>query len=174
MPSLPFILAGPIVRRVEPHACSFWIALRDRGTVTATAWLSQQFSGASGALATGSATTRQFGQNLHIAVVTVPISSPAVLPPGQVVSYDISCNGRTLAAEGLLKDQAAAGDDPGHKALGYAENRLPSFVMPAGALAALRLAHASCRKTSGPGFDALAWLDDHISVNLNNPAERPQ
>ena len=43
-------------------------------------------------------------------------------------------------------------------ALGYVEGRLPSFVTPPPVIEQTRFAHCSCRNTSGPGYDALAWL----------------
>ena len=36
--ALPRVLAGPIVRRVEPASCSFWVALSEQATVTARVW----------------------------------------------------------------------------------------------------------------------------------------
>jgi hypothetical protein len=36
--SLPRVLAGPIVRRVELRSCSFWIALSREATVKALIW----------------------------------------------------------------------------------------------------------------------------------------
>jgi len=182
MPELPFILAGPIVRRVEPRTCSFWIALRESKTVTIHLWKGQRQHAAdtSDAIASGGATTRKFGPKLHIAVITVTLSTQAQnLEPRQMYSYDVSwdisgATRKSLDSEKLLEDQAAAGDDPGHKALGYVSKRLPAFITPAATLDQLRLAHGSCRKTNGPGFDALAWLDDHIAAHKDDLAERPQ
>ncbi|MBI5301753.1 MAG: hypothetical protein HY868_06435 [Chloroflexi bacterium] len=171
MPTLPLIIAGPIVRRVEGRTCSFWIALRDSATVTASAWLGEQVAGAGAPLATATTPTRAFGDHLHIAVVTVEL--PSAITPGVLYSYDLSFNGSTLQSEGFLTTTAPAGDNPGRLALGYTNNRLPSFVTPAATLPDLKLAHASCRKTNGPDFDALAWLDDVIADNFNSP-NRPQ
>ena len=45
--ALPEVLAGPIVRRVEPRACSVWIALRDPSdAVKLTVWRGMQSAGA--------------------------------------------------------------------------------------------------------------------------------
>jgi hypothetical protein len=172
MANLPLVLAGPIVRRVEGRACSFWIALRDSMNVTAFVYLGEQLAGAGTPLASSTAATRAFGDHLHIALVTVQL--PEGVIPGTLYSYDLALGSRTLQNEGLLTDKAPAGDDPGRLALGYVPNRLPSFVTPAAILPDLKIAHGSCRKTNGPGFDALAWLDDLIKLNLNNPLQRPQ
>lgn len=171
MPNLPLVVAGPIVRRVEGQKCSFWIALRDSATVTAKVWQGEQFAGAGAPLATATASTRAFGVHLHIAVVTVEL--PAGVNAGVLYSYDLSFNSGSLQSEGFLVTTAASGDNPGRLALGYVNNRLPSFMTPGPTLQDLKIAHASCRKTNGPGFDALAWLDDVIADNFNKP-DRPQ
>lgn len=170
MAELPLILAGPIVRRVELTSASFWLATSKKGaTVTA-----RVFDMAHRVLGEASAVARSFGERLHIAVVTVPIA-PGGLAPGQLYKYDILVDGVGLEAAGLLKDKPASGVFPGQKALGYAEGMLPGFVTPAATLQDLRLAHASCRKPSGPGFDAMGWLDDHIASDVaNSSRKRPQ
>lgn len=166
MAELPLILAGPIVRRVELTSASFWLATsKKNATVTA-----RVFDLAGNPRGEASAVTRAFGEKLHVIVVTVPFT-PGALAPGQTYSYDILVDGTNLKAAGLLEDKPASGAFPGQKALGYEKDRLPSFVTPAATLQELRLAHASCRKTNGPGHDAMGWLDDHIA---NNPQKRPQ
>lgn len=196
MGDLPLILAGPIVRRVEERTCSFWIALRESATVTATIWANPQFATetlgivATGdpPLASGQATTRRFGAHLHVAVVTVKLDSAAglsPLAPGTLYSYNLAIVGgfgqADLHSEGLLRDEPAvprlagvSSDAPLHLALGYSENRLPSFVLSGAAIEQLRFAHTSCRKTNGGGYDALAWLDDHLKTTLDNLDERSQ
>jgi hypothetical protein len=91
------------------------------------------------------------------------------LTPGQLYSYDVEIGGNGLRGLDLLRDQT----NPRQLALGYVQNRLPSFVAPPARLDQVRLAHASCRKPNGPGFDALAWLDDHIEDTFTSP-ERTQ
>ena len=188
---LPVVLAGPIVRRVEPRLCSFWIALRDPAdTVTATIWRGIQVAGASaGTVASGDArvasasvATRRFGKQLHVALVTIKIPSPAPpLTPGTIYAYDIQVGAQGLKQLGLLSNETADSIPPEvrpHRALGlalgYVDGRLPSFVTPPPLIEQTRLAHCSCRNTIGPGFDALAWLDDVIEAKLTDPIERPQ
>ena len=146
-------------------------------------------------LGSGQVQTRRFGANLHIAVAAIDLKGPpaVAVTPGALHSYDIVIDGSaSLRTEGLLKDEISsarlpnveAGTDsseasagfqaPLHLALGYDTDRLPSFVAPAATIEALRMAHASCRKTNAGGYDAMAWLDDFIKANKLNPAERPQ
>lgn len=192
---LPLVLAGPIIRRVEPQLCSFWVALRDQAKVTAFVWNGTQTRGASSSqvvsgnavIAQGSADTQQFGAKLHVAVVVVDLkAADLTLTPGQIYSYNLQFEPAggarsDLGDEGFLKDEPASprlqgvsADAPRHLALGYLQDQLPSFLsMPEGA-AGLKFAHASCRKTTGYGPDALAWLDDHIKDTLTRADQRPR
>jgi hypothetical protein len=177
---LPEILAGPIVRRVEPRACSVWIALRDPSdAVKLTVWRGLQVAGvaggqvASGNAPAGSATvaTRQFGRKLHIALVTVSFAAPLPpLEPGAVYAYDLQVGTRGLKQLGLLQD------DPASQALalGYETDRLPSFVTPPARAGDTCFCHTSCRRAGAPDHDALRGLDVLIHDSLNTPAERPQ
>jgi hypothetical protein len=125
---------------------------------------------------TGELKTRRIGANLHVAVVTVDLTGVAPLEPGALYSYTLSfafTGGATsdLKGEKLLVDQAPDGQLPGvdpaaprHKALGFVENRLPTFLAPpaklAGSTAAegLRVAHCSCRRAGAGSFDAVAGI----------------
>ena len=191
MATLPPVLAGPIVRRVEPRACSFWVALRDASdSVTATIWRGIQSAGPAGgsvnstdaAVASATVKTRRFGKQLHVALITVKIDSPAPsLTPGTIYSYDIQVGSQGLQQLGLLANEAPdpnpdedTAQRPLGLALGYVEGRLPSFVTPPPVIEQTRFAHCSCRNTSGPGYDALAWLDDILEATITDPVERPQ
>jgi hypothetical protein len=191
MPELPVVLAGPIVRRVEPRICSFWIALRDPAdAVTATIWRGIQVAGAAAGtvasndakVASASVKTRRFGKQLHIALITLKMDSPAPpLAPGTIYAYDIQVGAQGLKQLGLLTNETAESipaelrpHRPLGLALGYVDGRLPSFVTPPALIEQTRFAHCSCRNTIGPGFDALAWLDDVIEAKLTDPIERPQ
>jgi hypothetical protein len=194
--ALPLLLAGPVVRRVDSKSAAFWIALSREADVEATVWQGTQTVSAGGGdpapggpkVALGSARTRPFGQNLHVAVVVASADfgggGMGALMPGTLYSYDLTIDAggkRSLRDLGLLKDATASDhpadvhpDAPRHLALGYATDRLPGFVTAGATIPDLRIAHASCRKGHGYGPDALAWLDDEIKDNLSDPVDRPQ
>jgi hypothetical protein len=192
--TLPPVLAGPIVRRVEPRLVTIWIALRDAAvaleSIEIKIWRGFQMAGpipgsvASGdvVVASGSAQTRPFGKQLHVACVAVKIVAPQPpLDPGTIYSYDVtikrSAGNQGLKSLGMLSDQPAPpppADTPPALALGYATDRLPTFCTPPASIDKVRLVHGSCRRSNAPGFDALAFLDDVIADNLANPDERPQ
>ncbi|MGH7460677.1 MAG: hypothetical protein ACREMA_06565, partial [Longimicrobiales bacterium] len=191
--ALPLVLAGPIVRRVEARLCTIWIALSEAAEVEVTLWDGAQFMGPNpGLVASGDAPialnskpTRRFGEHLHVAVVTVPFPNQPMLP-GHTYSYDVEFSGSfgnsSLRNAGLLKDEKSnariAGvhpDAPLHLALGYLENRLPSFIQPGATLESLRIVHASCRRPGATSqHDAMAWLDDIIKQTQDDTLERPQ
>jgi hypothetical protein len=193
--ALPLLLAGPIVRRVEPRLVTVWVALGKPATVTVPVWKNLQTAGSApgsvtsgdATYASGQATTRRIGKALHVAVVTVRLDAPMQpLQPGALYSYNVVISGTglpttDLRALDLLKTPnpppPAASVEPGtalpQPALGYAVDRLPSFATCPPTLQDLRLAQASCRKAGGRGADAFAWLDDVIKKTVDSPLARP-
>lgn len=189
---LPFVLAGPILRRVDPRRVSVWIALSVPATVSLKVWLNQQQAGDTAnavesgeePVATGSLKTVAFGRALHVAVVTAKAEA-APLRAGVIYSYGLGFEGdgtrSDLRTAGLLTDENDDSRLPGvdplaplSKALGYNKDWLPSFVLPAETIAGLQLVHGSCRKPHAYGPDALAWLDDRIRETHGDPLARPQ
>src|SRR5689334_19033320 len=126
--TLPTVLAGPIVRRVEPKLASFWIALSEPGDVTATIWAGAQKAGATagtvqsgtGKLASATVKTRRFGKRLNVALVVVKLTDPAVLQPGAIFSYDIQVGGKGLKQLKLLEDEVLAPADAAVRPAGLA------------------------------------------------------
>ncbi|MGW2600219.1 hypothetical protein [Streptomyces klenkii] len=177
MGSLPLVLAGPVLRRVDARHVCVWIALSRPGDVTVTVFRGRETSTGDGTSAgatvgTQQRHTRKCGASLHVAVVDVEVVG---LPPLTRHCYDVvvSAGGQSkgLKALGLLADGSGV---PKALALGYANGMLPSFVTPASRIEDVRLAHASCRKSNGPGPDALAWLDDRIQAGLTDLGKAPQ
>lgn len=142
--ALPHVLARPVVRRVERRNCSFWIALSQQATVTALICKGAQQAPPDGAaLAEAKLATRRICARLHLAVVTIDLAGGAgPFEAGERYSYDLRFDfggGITsdLRGERLLSDEKAdnrlAGVDaaaPLHRALGFEEDRLPSFLAP--------------------------------------------
>ncbi|WP_367140981.1 MULTISPECIES: hypothetical protein [Streptomyces] len=177
MGSLPLVLAGPVLRRVDARHVCVWIALSQPGDVTVTVFRGREASTGAGTSAgttvgTQQRRTRKCGANLHVAVVDVEVVG---LPPLTRHCYDVvvSAGGpaKGLKDLGLLADGSGV---PKALALGYAEGMLPSFVTQADRIEDVRIAHASCRKSNGPGPDALAWLDDRIQSGLSDLGRAPQ
>ena len=179
------ILAGPIVRRVEPLQVSIWMALTKPHRVKVALWRGMQTAGTAELtvasnefpLATGEVTARRYGKRFFVALVVVDIPAPG-LAPGATFAYDVQVDGKGLRARGFLDDEQLTDALRAFRspalALGYESGKLPTFVTPGDTLERTRLAQASCRNTVGPRFDALAWLDDEIEKTRTTPEKRPQ
>ena len=191
MSAVPLILlAGPIVRRVEPRLAAVWVALNQPKAVRLAVYDGRQQAPVSAApLAVGAVNTLRIGNMLHLAVVVVELKAPALpLNPGRNYAYNLHFHDYVAASEppdpldpaalgpstdlnslGLLKDDPVQGRK--HLALGYLPGELPSFALPPASLTDLRVLHGSCRR---PGFrynqepdgtgsyDALAFVDDLV------------
>lgn len=184
---LPLLLAGPVVRRVDPKAVTVWVALSQPGTVQLRVWAGDQVSTGAGTVQSGAAVvaesvawpTRAWGDKLFTATVTAPTQGVGGLTAGTIFAYDVMVNGQGLKELDLLKDTSGAGGGidaaaPPRLALGYLTDHLPTFATPSPTIDGLRVAHTSCRKAHGLGSDALAWLDDLIEDHRSDVDERPQ
>jgi hypothetical protein len=97
--NLPLILAGPIVRRVEPTLVSVWVALADARTVELGIWTGITNAGSSGvffgnttASQTKTSSSIRIGAKLHIALVTLDLTASPLIA-GQIYSYNLAFTG---------------------------------------------------------------------------------
>ena len=91
--SLPFVLAGPILRRVEPKLVSVWVGLSRPAKVTVTLWKGRTKGGAGEFFRSNPPTqTLRIADNLHVAVALARISpdSQKILKPNVIYSYDLA------------------------------------------------------------------------------------
>ncbi len=176
MPDLPLLLLGPVLRRVEPRHASVFVATHQPASVRVALFDGQVDATAPPPeLAHNQTHTTRFAAGFHAVVVTVDLEDTAALQPAHLYSYDLQITpdggtAQSLKDLGLLADSTLDGYgkvDPAKQevevdAIGYAENRLPSFVTCPAQLEELVLAHASCRKPHGSGHPALRNLDSLI------------
>ncbi len=191
---LPLLLAGPILRRVDPTLAAVWLALRDQATVTLHVWEGQLTSRAAAeAAAEGAApfvqsapqATRRLGEKLHLAVVSarIPPASGKSFQADTTYCYDLAIKidgvdkPFTLKTLGMLDAVSAddAADGIEHVALGYEPDLLPSFAPPPSELTDLRVIYGSCRRPAHQDPDAMAWIDDHLleQRRYKDPRARP-
>lgn len=181
----PLLLAGPMVRRVESNSVSIWLATSKSSQVTLKIWQGAKTAaqgigvveGQSNPINTTSTNTRSFGTRLHVAVITLAIN-PGLMPNSEYAYDLVFDNTHDLRSMGLLQNGRLSGTDgtaPDNVALGYQENRLPSFLTPPANANQLVLAQASCRKTTSEGEDATTYLDEQIEqqVTRNEGVARP-
>jgi hypothetical protein len=186
--SLPLVLAGPILRRVEPNLVSVWMALSRPASVTVTLWDGRTKTGAADPFfrSDPATSTLRVADQLHVALalLRIPAGSEKLLKPGVVYSYDVALNDgtttQTLASLGLLKSAPTANGGPPelarpHLALGYVDDFLPSFSLPPATLDDLRIVYGSCRRAANEHPDAMPMIDDLIvdASLYEDPLKRP-
>ncbi len=185
--SLPFLLAGPILRRVEPRLVSVWLALKEPATVKLSLWEGGNIkTGEKEPMASGpdpAAATIRIGERLHLLVVSLELSEGKKLQPDKTYSYDLtiqSASGtQTLKSLGLLKtDPPNATPNAANVknlALGFETDVLPTFALPPSKLTDLQIAHGSCRRSNANLPDGMAWLDDLLTRDnaYQDPLKRP-
>ncbi len=147
--AMPYVLAGPIVRRLTRTSVSVWIACRTSAPVDLRV---RQVGHGWQSVTT---TPTRVGQNLYIAALTVSGSNFAA-----GIRYEYELVSAAWDNPGLQPDWAALRDSG---------NR-PSFVGLPDTPAELRMLHTSCRKPHGGGRDGLALASELIGGAL---IERP-
>lgn len=154
------ILAGPIVRRVEPGGVSIWLAIDSPAEVEI-----RVLDDENRVLSLGRTCTTPIGSELHLVLVQTSCEDSACEIPGQQLEwgtqyqYEIQIDGDDLDVSELLYPA-------GPKRL--------SFCLPGVSLESTRLVHGSCRHPSQPGVDALSILDDLVETSFSSDAIRPQ
>ncbi|OLR92891.1 peptidoglycan-binding domain-containing protein [Actinokineospora bangkokensis] len=182
--TLPLVLAGPVVRRVDRTSATVWFALRSarRATLEVLAEATEQTGETP--VASGTSVTTSLGANLHVVAITATTAGTTQLRPGTIHRYRVRfAEGAAAdpvpptAAEHLLAPGVVASTTQKARdrlVYGTADKALPSFATPPDAVARLRLFHTSGRKPHGQGADALSLLDDVLKVDHADAARRPQ
>jgi hypothetical protein len=182
--NLPLILAGPILRRVEPGSVTVWLALKEARTVTLCIY-SKNEEGNLIRQIMGTRKTVRLGDYLHLVAVTAHAASEdKQLAGGSLYYYDLffqktdeqephgPSTADHLATPGILIRNPSSADLL-HR-LVYPGHPLPNLVVPPEDLNGLHLLHGSCRKPHGTGKDMLAALDVILETKLHNATKRPQ
>lgn len=187
---LPLLLAGPLLRRVDPGLVAVQVVLSEPADVRVRVFEGRVASDTTNPPFATSADapdpnvapphpgekTLRIGKHLHLGLVTVrlPPASGKVFQPDRLYSYDVTITGaqnRTdLAGLGLLGTHTVSGVEVGP--LGYADRMLPSFALPPTELDDLRIAYGSCRRPGYDDGDALAWMDEYLNERFDDPRGR--
>jgi hypothetical protein len=186
----PLILAGPILRRVDPSLVAVWMAFSEPAELELRVWEGRVAHDTTNPVFASSddppdpsappprpgAEAIRIGEHLHLGLVTarLPPASGKVFQPDRLYSYDVVINagGETLGLgeRGLLATRTVNGVEV--PPLGYDDRMLPSFALPPSELDHLRIAYGSCRRPSYDDGDALAWMDELLVTSVGDPRAR--
>jgi hypothetical protein len=164
---LPLVLAGPILRRVEPLRVVVWLATSRQAHVR----LEVRGGGGEGELlGAGTAESLQVGRRLFVHLVAA-VPRAEAFPVGELLGYDVEAmadsgeGGGRLAELGML-DTADA--------IVYPGLRLPTFLLAPANDASLDILHGSCRLLHGEGEDAMLCADELLAAHAQDVANRPR
>ncbi len=178
--ALPFILAGPLLRRTEPASVTVWLAVKEACQVTLRIYrrgaedkLVPQFE--------GTRNTVRLGDHLHLVAVTAATNqTEEQLQWGQHYYYDLfflpedaplTADAAHLAMPGIYTAAHSQADPI--QSLVYHGHPLPGFVLPPEDLNQLRVIHGSCRKLHGNGRDMLSAVDALLTRSLHDASDYP-
>jgi hypothetical protein len=173
------VLAGPIVRRVEPKLVSVWVALRKPGKVKLKIWEGLQ-SGTNTATPVGEVEgdTLPIGDRLHLALPILESFGPlGHLKDNTIYSYDLEIRepnettGKGMFALELLKKHTSDGAVL-HEPLGYETGMLPGFLLPPTQISHLKLLQTSCRIPHSNIDDAMPLMDDIFTAEEKNTGKK--
>ena len=187
---LPLILAGPILRRVDPGLVAVWMAFSEPAALELRVWEGRVDYDTTNPVFASSddppdpsappprpgAEAIRMGEHLYLGMVTarLPPASGKVFQSDLLYSYDvvITAEGEVLGLgeRGLLATRLVNGVEA--PPLGYDDRMLPSFALPPSELDHLRIAYGSCRRPGYDDGDALAWMDELIAANVGDPRAR--
>jgi len=151
--TLPLVLAGPILRRVEKKQVSVWIALKEERELKLVIYNDQGQM----VLESKPRNTVKLGAHLHVLVMTAKfLPGPTELQVGQIYGYSVVSQASDLTPC----------DD-----VTYSPQRFsrPTFTLPPATLDDLRIVHGSCRKMHAPGEDAFVVLDKMLEDESYDP-----
>ncbi|WP_408052492.1 peptidoglycan-binding protein [Streptomyces sp. HO565] len=155
-PTPPLVVAGPLLRRVEPGSVTVFVVTREARTVTLDV-LPGNGPADAAPLLTGSAATVALGARTHVVAVTATGGTP--LAAGAGYRYRVVFTAAGGPRQGLLEaGVVAAGADEARALLCYPGTDLPGFALPSGP-DDLRVLHGGARLPHAAGPDLLAHAD---------------
>jgi hypothetical protein len=187
---LPLILAGPILRRVDPSLVAVWMAFSEPAEIELRVWEGRVAHDTENSVFVSSndqpdpsvppprpgADAVRIGEHLYLGLVTarIPPASGKSFLPDRLYSYDVLINAGGevlgLGERGMLATRSMNGVQV--PPLGYDDRMLPSFALPPSELDHLRIAYGSCRRPGYDDGDALAWIDELLATSVGDPRSR--
>lgn len=149
--TLPAVLAGPLLRRLEPQRLVLWLVGSRALTLTLRLQSAEQHLDIP--LGQDQCQVVQVGREAFVHLIDVRLQK--ALPQDVIIDYDLLVDGTGIAqwAPHLL----------------YANAQYPSFVLHS---RIHQLVHGSCRKPHHSADEGLLCVD-RLLANAQNPTERP-
>ena len=169
--SLPTVLAGPFIRRVEPTQVFIWIATSSRFQITAKLYhmVRKKERWNETLLSTHSDTrTIQFGDRLFVHLIKVT-PAQGTFPKDQLLGYNL-CFDNDQESFHLGDLSLLTSNNPA--SIVYGDLNYPTFFMNSPEKPC-RLLFGSCRKLHGEGEDTLAIGDNQINEQFDSVENRP-
>lgn len=167
--SLPWIICGPILRKVYYDHVSVWLAFKEE--VSNISLEVFEVSNPSKIILSGTIPQPiMLGKNLFVSLVTA-LSTGAKLSSDIIYGYKISFTLKVGPKKQLSDPNVLKG---GIESIVYKPFDCPTFCLPSDNINHLKIVHGSCRKAHGGTTDALRALDTMIEISSNNAAQRPQ
>lgn len=177
LPNLPYVLAGPILRRVESDMVNVWFATRRNGTATLKVWNADQILPAAPILQSSAQTFLKLGDNLFIGCIQANqfVGANTTLYSDVLYKYDIEFDFDSGGPNGGLSvPQIINSEGQLENVLALPGFDLPTFVIPNSNLNKVHVLHGSCRKPHGEGLDALRGVAKILNAYKDDPLTRPQ
>ncbi|WP_423836125.1 alkaline phosphatase family protein [Stutzerimonas stutzeri] len=156
--SLPPVLAGPLLRRIEPGRLAFWLV--GSRPLELSLVLESADAGLQRRLAPAELNCLQLAIGEHAVLHLIDVVPDEALPTDCLIEYDLRIHAG--ATEQGIADWAPH--------LLYDGAPRPSFVIKS---RLDRVLHGSCRKPHHAATDGLLCVDELLGNALDNPAERP-
>lgn len=171
----PFILAGPIVRRVERGQVFIWVATSRRTEIEADLYEVETFSNhpsfAYHLMETKTETTSiRAGKQLYLHLINVT-PKQGCFPTETLIGYNL----HFVCASGTRTDdlQSLHYLSPDHQhSIVYGNLKYPTFLIRNGDSQS-NIFYGSCRKLHGDGQDTLALADQILEKDYENIPSRP-
>jgi len=153
---LPYIIAGPIMRRLQPRQIVLWFVTSEPLQAELNIYQGDQlFASQDIAPITESI---QVGTFAYIHLINYQLEQP--LPEGEWLGYDLNCH-----VQGEIKNLKALQPD-----LLYPDESHPKFVLKS---TLDQVLHGSCRKPHYSSEDALLRVDETLANSQTNLPDRP-
>jgi hypothetical protein len=172
--SLPLLLCGPILRRVDRRSVAVFVVLKEQRYVQLKLYANPHTFDSSGdfidePLHTGLILeSLRLGEHFYAALATLSLAEANALTPGQQYAYNVffhETDDGSGAFVSLAQHDFHLLTLDNEYRIGFAHEHLPGFVVPPSDLTQLKIVHGSCRKPHGEGIDMLASLDGVLAPN---------